>query len=316
MKLFALSICGRITLNMHSLNNEGAEGNRSFSRQVSIVDDKGGVQTVNAVSGDMLKHIQAEHLHALLTQNGSSVPLCGSCRMFSANRISGDTEFDKVTSGKPAAGQVTREMLTRCAFDDMEGILITNNKLSVPRKSVVEFGWLVGLPESTRTASFFHAKYVAERGSGSGDEANLGQNIFHRDASSGVYASVVNLELARIGFNHVTRHYDVDREDRAARLRALLCSLMFTFVEPGGAMRATQNPHVVDFSGALMLSKKAVPAPTISALNPAYLDQLEGITKSINELEADAVEVRPFQSMEGFSQRMSAVVREAEPWAA
>ncbi len=37
-QLSSLSICGRLILNMHSLNNEGGEGNQILTRQVTIVD--------------------------------------------------------------------------------------------------------------------------------------------------------------------------------------------------------------------------------------------------------------------------------------
>ncbi|HEX9240617.1 MAG TPA: hypothetical protein VF910_08210, partial [Candidatus Bathyarchaeia archaeon] len=33
--------------------------------------------------------------------------------------------------------------------------------------------------------------------------ANLGQSIFHRPASSGIYAIVCHVELARIGYNDI-----------------------------------------------------------------------------------------------------------------
>ena len=58
-----------------------------------------------------------------------------------------------------------------------------------------EIGWIVGRPGAVTTDSYFHAKYVPEgRGGGSGQGENLGQNIFHRPASSGQYAVVVNLD--------------------------------------------------------------------------------------------------------------------------
>ena len=75
-------------------------------------------------------------------------------------------------------------------------------------KVVCEFGWVVGRPESTVTASYFHAKYVPEgRGKGSGAGENLGQNIFHRPASSGQYAVVLNVDLYKIGRNDISLEY-------------------------------------------------------------------------------------------------------------
>ena len=76
-------------------------------------------------------------------------------------------------------------------IDDCEGILLTGwaGSKALARKSCIEFGWAVGRPENTRTEAYMHAKYVPEgRSAGSGSEQNLGQNIFHRPASSGQYA--------------------------------------------------------------------------------------------------------------------------------
>src|SRR5260221_12382657 len=62
--LHSVSICGRVILDLHALNNEGSEGNQLNTRQVYIVTGSGRqpVQAhVNAISGDMLKHIQSGH---------------------------------------------------------------------------------------------------------------------------------------------------------------------------------------------------------------------------------------------------------------
>ena len=91
-QLYSLSLCARATLDMHSLNNEGGEGNQIQTRMVDIVGADGRLYNVNAISGDMLKHIQAEHLYRI-ARNGHDLPLCAACRMFDANRISADAEY-------------------------------------------------------------------------------------------------------------------------------------------------------------------------------------------------------------------------------
>jgi CRISPR-associated protein Cst2 len=54
-------------------------------------------------------------------------------------------------------------------------------------------------------------------------------------------------------------------------------SLLFAFIQPNGAMRSTQHPHLVDFRGVIGLSSQIVPAPTISPLNERYTEQLAEI---------------------------------------
>ena len=78
-QLYSLSISARATLDMHSLNNEGGEGNQIQTRMVNIIDQGGQLQNVNAISGDMFKHIQAEHLFRIAREN-SALPLCAGCR--------------------------------------------------------------------------------------------------------------------------------------------------------------------------------------------------------------------------------------------
>ena len=45
--------------------------------------------------------------------------------------------------------QALDRLLQTCALDDLEGNLVTSGGRSLPRKSVVEFSWVVGLPEVT-----------------------------------------------------------------------------------------------------------------------------------------------------------------------
>ena len=81
----SLSLCARITLDLHSLNNEGTEGNQQQTRMVHIVDQRGHRAVVNGISGDMFKHILVEHLIPLLETAGQ--PLSPGARVHDADRI-------------------------------------------------------------------------------------------------------------------------------------------------------------------------------------------------------------------------------------
>jgi CRISPR-associated protein Cst2 len=318
--LYSLSISARATLDMHSLNNEGGEGNQIQTRMVNIVGADGRLHNVNAISGDMFKHIQAEHLFRRAT-DGSDLPLCAACREFNANRISADEGYTKAIEAKSDAEAIDL-MLSSCALDDMAGNLITAGNRSIPRKSVVEFGWVVGLPELTTTDSYFHVKYASERSVGqrqadSAEEArgaNLGQAIFHRPASSGVYAVVNHLELARIGFNDITQTYAISDEERRARHAALLESVLYTFLEPNGAMRGTQNPHIVSFDGVVATSRQVVPAPSISPLGGDFVTELHKVQAAIDTLRPGAVKVFTFASLSEFTELMTRLIQTTEPF--
>ncbi len=318
-QVYSISICARATLNMHSLNNEGSEGTQIQTRMVNIVDASGQEHSVNAISGDMFKHIQAEHLYHI-ARNGQNLPLCAACRVFDANRISADTEYTDQIKGKSDAEAIDL-MLQRCVIDDIEGNLLTADR-STPRKSVVEFGWVVGLPEVTKTDSYFHVKYAAERGEAAraaaseeeARKANLGQTPFHRPASSGIYAVVSHYEVSRIGFNDISRRYALDETARQARYRALLESVLYTFIQPKGAMRAAQLPHIVAFEGVVTYTTQVLPAPTASPLNPEYLTDIEHVATVFNTLHSGAVHVARFATLGEFAEVVKDLIETTVPF--
>jgi CRISPR-associated protein Cst2 len=316
-KIGSVSISGRLTLDLHSLNNEGAEGNQLQTRMVHVVDDEDNLQVVNAISGDMFKHIQAEHFQEVAKE--ANLPLCTGCQVFDANRVNADTAFFDLLASDDVDRRDNTETINRvlrhCAMDDTGGILITQGDRSTPRKSCVEFGWVVGLPQVTRTESYFHVKYdPRQRGAGGGDQtgANVGQNIFYRPASSGVYAVVTQVETSRVGFNDISREYVVDEDERNHRIKALMESVTYSFLEPKGAHRNSQNPHILGFEGVVSVSRSSVPAPNASALADSYIDEVEAIAVQLNRLRPEAIRTFRFGSQSEFTRAMMDLIEEAE----
>ncbi len=304
MTLRTLSISGLATLNLHSLNNEGGEGNHIQTRMVDVVTADGELHPVNAVSGDMFKHIFTEHFQAIAQEMG--LTLCAGCQTLNANRLNADPNFEQATKGKSNA-EILDMLPNACALDDVAGILITQGNRSLGRKSVVEFSWVPGVPEKVKTGSYFHVKYDPQgRGkTGSDDGSNRGQAIFHRPASSGQYALVAHVEAHRIGLNGITREYAIDDAERDRRLTAVLRALTQTFLHPGGAMRNTQSPHLTDFRGVITTSDHSVPAPTVSALHPEFEAQVEQIAGALSRMSGKPIGVQPFGSLGTFAEVMS-----------
>lgn len=304
-KIASISISGRITLNLHSLNNEGGEGNQILTRQLTIIDQNGEEQTVNGISGDMFKHIHAVHLSRYANENG--LPLSPYSKALNPNRISADDlikYFKESKTDNKSSADVVRGIISTCTVCDTHGVLITekvgDNKSSTntPRKSTIEFGWTVGVPGKNGTESYVHTKLVADAGTkGSATAKNEGQNIFHRPANHGVYAVVCSLDAYRIGFNDIDRTYPLSDDDRKKRYKAIMNSLIASFLSPQGAMTSTQKPHITDFKGVVSVSYSLIPAPTLSALNDNYSKEIETIKDKLNELETDTVEVKPFESL-------------------
>jgi CRISPR-associated protein Cst2 len=321
----SLSIAARATLNMHSLNNEGGEGNQIQTRIVEVVDHAGELRSVNAISGDMLKHVLMEHFFQLA--RARHLDLCGSCQGFNANRINADRPF-MAEMEKASDSQFIDQMLTRCAIDDVAGVLVTEGGKSIPRKSISEFGWVIGLPEKTRTESYLHVKYASERGEKKRSEdassqqksgSNLGQSLFRRPASSGIYAIVCHVELARVGYNDILQRYAISDEKRRERATLLLESLLHTFIELNGAMRSSQLPHLVALDGVIATSENVLPAPMVSPLlggdeSDAYKQQISEIATALNGSGPEVVKTYNFNSISGFASQMRSLIDASSPF--
>ncbi|MDD2345821.1 MAG: DevR family CRISPR-associated autoregulator [Bacteroidales bacterium] len=320
-KIASISISGEITLNLHSLNNEGGEGNQIMTRQLTIIDKKGKEHTVNGISGDMFKHIHVGHLVNYSIDNKLS--LSDYSKRLDPNRISSANileMFPKVGKKESNSAEVIDAVIKTCTVCDTHGLLITDkvgeNKgaSNTPRKSVIEFAWTVGIPDKNNTETYVHTKLVADAGEkGSGTGSNEGQNIFHRPANHGAYAFICNLDAYRIGFNDISRKYSIEDTERNNRYKAILQSLLSSFLNPKGAMTSTQKPHITDFKGVVSISHKLIPAPTISAINPEYQNEIKEITKNLNEIETNSIELKCFDGLGSLSKIIADLITD-EPY--
>ncbi len=314
-QLSSLSISARLTLDLHNLNSESTEGNQQQTRMVHIIDQSGHHAIVNAVSGDMFKHILVDHLVPLLKDAGQ--PLSPGAAAHHADRINvlnpefidfceKEHEFiddEKKVRRRAFESEIMTKMLTDCSLTDLAGALVTRGR-SVGRKSVIEFGWVVGLPEDddgqplTTTEQYFHVKSAPEGRAAAGGNSVAGrQAIFYRPASSGIYALICNLELYRIGLNDITRKYVVDAGARISRASALIQALAATLLKPAGAQRNTQNPHIVNCQGVVATSATSLPAPTVSPLHNNYIDQMQRTADVLNGIKSGGIHVSQFETL-------------------
>lgn len=325
----AVSIAARATLDMHSLNNAGSEGNASHTRIVDIVGADDRLHQVNAISGDMLKHIQCRHFFGIARAKG--LPLCGGCALLDANRVNADRDWIEQI---PATDREAVSALLRyCALDDVAGTLITaggaTGKRAIQRDSVVEFGWALGIPTLGRTKQQFHVKYVRERSKEQAratavareqEGSNLGQAIYYHDASSGIYALTCHIELGRIGLNDISLTYAIDEQERTSRAKAVLQSVLYTLLEMNGAMRNTQLPHFVALEGVIARSQRGdIPAPLISPLaggmddTKLYIAEMENVARVLSREHESAVECTPFETISDFTVKMDELIEQVVP---
>jgi CRISPR-associated protein Cst2 len=333
----SISLAARVVMDMHALNNEGNESNRLMTRQVGIVTPVYGDDhemagynraVVNAISGDMNKHMFADAFRHIALEH--ELHLCKACQALDPARMMGNPDFRaylgaqeesyeqaKKNKDSERMAEIIKEIINRlleCAVDDVCGIMITEG-VPIKRKSAIEFGWTVGLPEITEVQEFIHARHAitrltrikGDRGDNEAEkeqvrrekEANIGQMIFNRPASSGVYAFVAHLDACAIGFNDASQEYTVSQEERGVRLRAALLALTQTVLHPKGALTSTQLPHVVDVEGFVSVSQSAAAAPLISPLMDNFIERGAGVADLTNRLHGEgAVYTVPFNGAE------------------
>lgn len=323
--VYSISISGLLSWQLHALNNEGNEGNQSLTRRYYILQ-KGmnEPEYVNGISGDMMKHIQAEHLHRVAIESGLSLSEGG--KRFDPDRVGYDFGTEqmpiiplkkpkkKESQEKPEADKEKLEVdlianlnavLTKCSISDLEGFMVTvKGGKTLKRESVIEFGAVVGLPNSVKTQSYFHAKYGVDN-----------PTIYNVQINSGLYATVLNIEAFRIGYNPHSFDYAVDLVERKKRLDALLKSVLYTYLQPNGAKRNTNLPHPDLFEGTIAVSTSRCPAPILSALDHDYQAQIQEIAATLNKINgADTIRLFKFDSMASFAKQIQTLIEQAQPW--
>jgi CRISPR-associated protein Cst2 len=318
-KVKNLSLVGRLTINLASLNNEGSEGNATQPRSATIVQD-GQLYSVPVISGDMLKHWHADHLARIAQERNLPLGRNSSRRNPDPNRIKGELNdlkwvLENMPEAKDLKGEIKgaarqpletalyREVARGCVVTDAHGLLITeiapkgegDNEgfkagVAVARTSRIQVGFMVGVPTKSATKHYFHTKFVSTRTGQQAREgsSNEGQNIFTRPATSAEYAIVVNIDLAGLGFDDARDAYVIDEAAQLDRQRAVLDALSLTLMNQPGANTSQQFPHIMDFSGAIITSSSRLPAPTVSPLKEDYLDTLKQLVSTVNLMNRDA----------------------------
>lgn len=335
--VYSISISGKLSWQLHALNNEGNEGNQTLTRRYYIIEKNDPEpKYVNGVSGDMLKHIQAEHLHRIAIDEKLNLSEGG--KRFDPDRIGYDFDqkitdpvTEKVKEKKKKDGkEVTTEkdvvvldksidkILETCTISDLEGFMFTiKNDKTLKRESVIEFGAVVGIPTLVKTQSYFHAKYGKDN-----------PTPYNTQVSSGLYATVLNLEAFRIGYNPHSFNYAIDQDERKKRLDALLKSVLYTYMQPNGAKRNTNLPHPDYFEGVITVSTRRCPAPMVSPLATdkdgnmqdenkrcEYMKQIDSLKSIINEMNgADTIHTFEFETMAQFADRIKEIIERAQPW--
>jgi CRISPR-associated protein Cst2 len=301
--VFEIAILARAKWNFHSLNNEGTIGNVTEPRTIVLWD---GTKT-DGVSGEMMKHIHA--YWTWLQAKAENLSLCRACQSFQPQRA------DAAPQGlnRNDNAQAMNTAIKRCTLCDLHGFLV--QRPTIHRQSVVEFGWVVGVPGKFNRDIHVHARHAAaERGVSAETEVGevevseeqtqeqtaegarrtevAAQMLYHLPSRSGVYALVTLFQPWRIGLNEVNYTYALDPNERTRRYQLALTAYEWTLKRPDGAMTTTRFPHIRGIEGIVLISRQAVPVPMLSPLREDYREKLKTLA------EKQGIEFREFNDLD------------------
>jgi CRISPR-associated protein Cst2 len=283
--VYEIGFAGRIRMDAHSLNNEGTVGNVTEPRTIVLANG----EKTDGISGEMLKHIHSKALWQLAKDKKAQ--LCPACQILSPMKADANEAIKKIKDVKSALNEALK-----CTICDVHGFLV--QKPTVNRKSTVEFGWALALPNKFYRDIHVHTRVaVGEKERKEGKEAETSeQMIYNRPTRSGVYAFVSVFQPWRIGLNEIDYTYVIDDKLRKERYELVLDAYRAMMTRLEGAMTTTRLPHFEDLDGMMVRTKNAVPVPVISPLTDGYAQQIETI--------AGVQNVQKFNSFASMSQEI------------
>jgi CRISPR-associated protein Cst2 len=300
--IYEIGFAGRIRIDAHSLNNEGTVGNVTEPRTIILANG----EKTDGISGEMLKHIHTEALWQLARDK--KAPLCNACQIISpmkadsnikiesiSVKIKGLREERKNEKNKEKKAEIDKQISAEingalneaisCIICDTHGFLIQEPTLS--RKSTVEFGWALALPNKFHRDIHVHTRVAAgEKIREKGAEAKVSeQMIYNRPTRSGTYAFISVFQPWRIGLNEINYTYVIEDKTRKERYELVLDAYKAMMARLEGAMTTTRLPHFEDLEGLIVKTKNATPVPVISPLSDGYTQQIETIAGTQNTQE-------------------------------
>lgn len=165
----------------------------------------------------------------------------------------------------------------KCALCDIHGFLVEKPTLS--RKSTIEFGWAIAIPEQFYRDIHVHTRVAPGE---KGKEAETEQMIYNRPTRSGVYAFISIFQPWRIGLNEINYEYVPNDEDRKERYELVIDAYKAMLSRLEGAMTTTRLPHTSEIEGLIIIATNAMPVPLISPLKDDYKEQIEKIVEQKN----------------------------------
>ena len=253
-----LRLSGRLLINIHTGNAEGAVGNYISLSKMYILrrlpDGKLDFFEEPVISGNMIKHWHAiETINILKSMNYSKI--CEYCSRYVMYR----SPFNYDNEAK---------FIENCAIEDLHGFLAP--EVGVRRESIVRFSFLVPVEDmSSKYAAIVHNR-VGITKEGAIDENVM--MVFKREYASGLYGFSCALDLSYVGKCQSDPDKVVlDKNDRKIRVKAAILALANILTGNFGASRTRAMPIVKVTELIGVISKKPIPNLT----NGYYVDYID-----------------------------------------
>jgi CRISPR-associated protein Cst2 len=267
-QIYEVGFAGRIRIDAHSLNNEGSVGNVTEPRTIVLANG----EKTDGISGEMLKHIHAEALWQLA--KGKKSPLCSACGKLSPMKADANKQLKDMTDENALNNALD------CSICDIHGFLVQDPTIN--RKSTVEFGWAIGLPNQFHRDIHVHTRVASGEKTHSNGNSVSEQMIYNRPTRSGTYAFISVFQPWRIGLNEINYTYAVNDDARKKRYNLVLDAYKAMMTRLEGAMTTTRLPHFEAMEGLIVVATTAMPVPLVSPLSEEYIEQIEAIAGTQN----------------------------------
>ncbi|MCR8453605.1 MAG: DevR family CRISPR-associated autoregulator [Crenarchaeota archaeon] len=276
---FALT--AKLLINMHDLNNEGAE---EIRRIPLIFKTKDGYRLVNeavAVSGVMLKHWHAVYLVRRAEELG--VNLCPLCRRGEFIRVPPPdavkkewlhTDEETYKKYVNCLKGTEEDLIKLCVGEDAHGFLRTKPPLR--RESLIKFSWLLPISlEGIEVPPFRVVQHTRNiREVPKDEELRKMQMPYPRSYADGIYGFTSLCDLELVGIAFTCRKQAIDDNEKKRRQRAILEAFIPMLTGAFGASLARSLPAAKPLEVVAIVSKEAkigFPAP----VHPMYEDYFQ-----------------------------------------
>lgn len=241
-----LRLTGRLIINVHSANAEGAVGNyMGLSKMFVVRRTANGFDVAEepVISGNMIKHWHAVALVELL-KSWNNGALCESCKRHVMYRSTLGLD-DEI------------KYIEKCAIEDVHGFL--DAKKQIRRESLAKFSFLIPVEEmrAEYTAVTHNRVVVDEKGAVPAEEQQM--MVMKREHASGIYGIACSMDLAFVGRSLADPNKAIKDDERKLRAKAAILALNNVLSGQVGAVQARALPIVRAIESICVVSRKPVP---------------------------------------------------------